>query len=124
MKEGKERIIDARTLSRGYMSETDRAFMRKINENPTFDESLKQYRFIKPVKSTSDVHGWIFEFNNDFFVATQKLPWRGAERVDIYNASEKGSFVCTDPIASFLNICDIETAVDKWVLKRNSENGK
>jgi len=113
-----ERIIKASELKHGMMSESERLFMKNINENPEFDPTLKEYKFIKPVKTTTDVHGWIFEYHNEIFVATQKLIWRGSETVDIYNASEKGAFDCTKPIASYRNYCDIESAVDMWIKEK------
>lgn len=115
------RIISPTVLERGYMDEWQRAFMKKFNENPTFNNEDKPYNFIKPVKTNTNVHGWIFEYNDKLYVATQLLKWRGPESVLIYNATKKGEFKCTEEIADIPLMCDIETAVDQWVAGKNNK---
>ena len=109
------RIINSSELPRGYMNEWERASMRKFNENPQFDNETKPYNFISKIKSNTDVHGWLFEYAGSIYAATQKLMFRGPETVHIYNASDKGKFDVMKYIGKIERICDIETAVDRWV---------
>jgi hypothetical protein len=113
-----ERIIRSSELKSKMMSEAQREFMKNINEHPDFDPALKEYKFIKAVKTNTDVHGWIFELNGMVYVATQKLKWRGPETVNIYEASEKGVFDHAKPIATYPGYCDIEAAVDTWIAEK------
>ena len=109
-----EKIKDSRTLKTGSMNQLERLFMKKINENMVIDPD-KPYNYIKPIKTTTEVHGCIFEHDGHFYVATQKLMWRGPETVHIYKSNEKGTFRLGHHIFEAPFICDNETAIDMWI---------
>jgi len=87
--------------------------IRERNDNPNFVEE-KPYTFIKNIKTSTKVHGWLFVFANKFFVATYHTYHNYTSCVSIYDSNKKGDFNCVKPIDWFPYYCDIETAVDKF----------
>lgn len=110
------RIITSKDAPRGIVYGTILEKVRQRNENPVFDEE-KPYAFINTVKTSTQVHGWLFVYANRFFVATYHTYFGATSCVSIYESNKKGDFNCTDPIDSYPLYCDIETVVDLFCEK-------
>ena len=109
-----ERIIKSTDLVGGTLYGATLEKVRHRNENPEFTEE-KPYTYIANIKTSTQVHGWIFVYDNKFFAAAY-TPLHGyTSRVTIYNAKKNGNYDCVDDeIVSYNLYCDIEAAVDKF----------
>lgn len=114
------RIITSRDVKGGTVYGESYKKIRHQNDNPVFTTE-KSYTFIKLIKTTTEVHGWLFVFNDKFYIATYNVYNNCTSQISIYDANKHADFDCQKPIENYNLYCDIETVVDMFCAKKLSE---
>jgi hypothetical protein len=88
--------------------------IREYNESPVFTE-IKQYKFIEKIKSDTRNFGWLFEFEEKYYIALQHKIHNCTDCVSIYTSDKKQTFDGSMmPIVTYVTYVDLELAADKF----------
>lgn len=110
------KIVSSRQFETGNVPHATFLEIREENENPKFDPDSKPYKFVEKIKTNTRNHGWLFEIDDNYYMALQHQVYGASECISIYASDKKQNWnVSQIPLKRYVSYVDVEYIVDKFV---------